>query len=123
MLDHLSIQCADVDASAAFYDIVLATIGGQRIMDFGDVIGYGVPPLPDFWLGKQTTGNGFRESHIAFSAADRAAVDAFVEAARRAGAEVLHEPRVWPEYHENYYGGFVRDPDGNNVEAVCHLGA
>ncbi|MCB0969072.1 MAG: VOC family protein [Ilumatobacter sp.] len=123
MLDHLSIQCADVDASAAFYDIVLATIGGQRIMDFGDVIGYGVPPLPDFWLGKQTTGNGFRESHIAFSAADRAAVDAFVEAARQAGAEVLHEPRVWPEYHENYYGGFVRDPDGNNVEAVCHLGA
>jgi len=121
VLDHLSIQCADLDASAAFYDKTLATIGGQRIMDFGDSIGYGVPPMPDFWLGKQTTGQGFRESHIAFSAPDRAAVDAFFEAAKQASAEVFHPPRLWPEYHANYYGGFVRDPDGNNVEAVCHL--
>ena len=121
VLDHLSIQCADLDASAAFYDKTLATIGGQRIMDFGDIIGYGVPPMPDFWLGMQTTGQGFRESHIAFSAPDRATVDAFFEAAKHAGAEVLHPPRLWPEYHANYYGGFVRDPDGNNVEAVCHL--
>ena len=120
MLDHLSIQCADVEASAAFYDDVLATIGGTRLMDFGEMIGYGVPPMPDFWLGKQTTGSGFRESHIAFSAPDRATVREFVEAAEAAGAEVLHAPRVWPEYHPNYYGGFVRDPDGNNVEAVCH---
>ncbi|MGI9602234.1 MAG: VOC family protein [Acidimicrobiales bacterium] len=120
MLDHLSIQCADLDASAEFYDKVLATLGGQRILDFGHSIGYGVPPMPDFWLGRQTSGEGFRESHIAFSAADRATVDAFIAAAVEAGAEVLHEPRVWPEYHPNYYGGFVRDPDGNNVEAVCH---
>lgn len=121
MLDHVSIQCADFEASAAFYDVVLATVGGKRILDRGDVIGYGVPPMPNFWLGEQRTGEGFRESHIAFSAPDRAAVEAFVEAARATGAEVLHEPRVWPEYHPNYYGGFVRDPDGNNVEAVCHL--
>ena len=121
VLDHLSIQCADIAASAAFYDKTLATIGGQRIMDFGDTIGYGVPPMPDFWLGPQTTGQGFRESHIAFSSPDRAGVDAFFEAAKEAGAEVLHPPRLWPEYHPNYYGGFVRDPDGNNVEAVCHL--
>jgi catechol 2,3-dioxygenase-like lactoylglutathione lyase family enzyme len=120
MLDHLSIQCTDVAASAAFYDRVLATIGGTRIMDFGEVIGYGVPPMPDFWLGQHTTGDGFRESHIAFSAPDRVTVRAFVEAAVAAGAELLHAPRVWPEYHPNYYGGFVRDPDGNNVEAVCH---
>ncbi|MDX2380247.1 MAG: VOC family protein [Acidimicrobiia bacterium] len=120
MLDHLSIQCADVQASAAFYDKVLATIGGERIIDFGVAIGYGVPPMPDFWLGARQTGEGFRESHIAFSAPDRGAVDAFVVAAVEAGAEVLHQPRVWPEYHPNYYGGFVRDPDGNNVEAVCH---
>ena len=120
MLDHLSIQCDDLDASAEFYDRVLATIGGQRILDFGEAIGYGVPPMPDFWLGRQTTGAGFRESHIAFTAPDRGAVDAFVGAAVAAGAEVLHEPRVWPEYHPNYYGAFVRDPDGNNVEAVCH---
>jgi len=120
MLDHLAIQCADVHASAAFYDIVLPTVGGSRIMDFGEVIGYGVPPMPDFWLGPRTTGEGFRESHIAFSAPDRAAVHAFLEAARQAGATVLHEARVWPEYHPNYYGAFVRDPDGNNVEPVCH---
>jgi len=119
VLDHLSIQCADVPASAAFYDTVLAPLGGTRIMDFGPVIGYGVPPMPDFWLGPQNTGEGFRESHIAFSAADRATVQAFFDAAVAAGAEVLHEPRVWPEYHPNYYGAFVRDPDGNNVEAVC----
>lgn len=123
MLDHLSIQCSDPAASAAFYDAVLATIGGQRIMQFGDVIGYGVPPMPDFWLGPQDTGDGFRESHIAFSAPDRAAVDAFFAAGQAAGAEVLHEPRVWPEYHPNYYGAFIRDPDGNNVEAVCHTAA
>jgi len=121
MIDHLSIQCADVAASAAFYDSVLAPLGGTRLMTFGDVIGYGVAPTPDFWLGPASTGEGFRESHIAFAAPDRAAVRAFFERAVTAGAEVLHEPRVGPEYHPGYYGAFVRDPDGNNVEAVCHL--
>jgi catechol 2,3-dioxygenase-like lactoylglutathione lyase family enzyme len=120
MLDHLSIQCADVGASAAFYDTVLAPLGGRRILDFGPVIGFGVPPKPDFWIGPRSTGEGFREAHIAFAAPDREAVRAFFEAAKSAGADVLHEPRVWPEYHADYYGGFVRDPDGNNVEAVCH---
>jgi catechol 2,3-dioxygenase-like lactoylglutathione lyase family enzyme len=120
MLDHLSIQCSDVSASAAFFDAVLATLDGTRIMDFGQVIGYGVPPMPDFWIGPHTTGEGFRESHIAFTARSRERVRAFFEAAVAIGAEVLHEPRVWPEYHPNYYGAFVRDPDGNNVEAVCH---
>ena len=120
MLDHLSIQSADLTASAAFYDAVLAPLGGQRIVDSDEVIGYGIPPRPDFWVGRQTTGDGFRESHIAFTAADRAAVDAFFAAARAVGASLLHPPRVWPEYHPHYYGAFVRDPDGNNVEAVCH---
>ena len=69
MLDHLSIQCADVTKSAAFYDTVLAPLGGKRILDFTEVIGYGVPPMPDFWLGPRSTGEGFRESHIAFTAA------------------------------------------------------
>jgi len=123
MLDHLSIQCADPSASARFYDTVLATIGGSRVMDFGPVVGYGIPPKPDFWIGPRQTGEGFRESHIAFAAPTRAAVDAFLAAAVDAGAEVLHEPRLWPEYHPNYYGAFVRDPDGNNVEAVCHMAA
>jgi len=120
MLDHLSVQCADVTASAAFYDAVLAPLDGQRIMDFGDVIGYGVSPRPDFWIGPQATGEGFRESHIAFTAPDRSSVRAFFDAAVAQGAEVLYEPRLWPEYHATYYGAFVRDPDGNNVEAVCH---
>ncbi len=120
MLDHLSLQCADVTASAAFYDAVLAPLGGARLLDFGEVIGYGIAPNPDFWIGQQTTGTGFRESHVAFTAQDRAAVRAFFAAAVATGADVLHEPRVWPEYHATYYGAFVRDPDGNNVEAVCH---
>jgi catechol 2,3-dioxygenase-like lactoylglutathione lyase family enzyme len=83
-------------------------------------IGYGVAPKPDFWIGEFNSGDGFRESHIAFAASDRATVRAFFDAAVNAGAEVLHEPRLWPEYHDDYYGAFVRDPDGNNVEAVCH---
>jgi len=120
MIDHVSVQCADPVASAAFYDQVLAPLGGVRVMDFGPVIGYGVPPMPDFWIGPQDTGEGFREAHLAFAAPNRAAVDAFFAAAVGLGAEVLHAPRLWPEYHSGYYGAFVRDPDGNNVEAVCH---
>ena len=120
MIDHLGIQCSDVAASAAFYDAVLAPLGAQRIMDFGEYIGYGVPPKPYFWIGKHDTGEGFRESHIAFEASDRVSVHAFFDAAIAAGAEVLYEPKEWPEYHQNYYGAFVRDPDGNNVEAVHH---
>ena len=120
MLDHLGIQCSDLQASASFYDAVLAPLGGVRVMDFDVAIGYGVPPMPDFWISALESGDGFRESHVAFAAPDRAAVRAFFDAAVAAGAEVLHEPRVWPEYHPGYYGGFVRDPDGNNVEAVCH---
>ena len=121
MLDHLGIQCADLAASAAFYDAVLAPLGFRRVMEYDIAIGYGADK-PDFWIGVFDSGDGFRESHIAFQAADRAAVDAFFEAAVAAGAEVLHEPRLHPEYHDKYYGAFVRDPDGNNVEAVCHRG-
>jgi catechol 2,3-dioxygenase-like lactoylglutathione lyase family enzyme len=121
MLDHLSIQCADVTAAASFYDQSLAPLGGSRIMDFGNVIGYGAGRQPTFWLGPLMTGEANREIHLAFQAADRASVRAFFQAAVAAGAPVLHQPRVFPEYHPNYYGAFVRDPDGNNVEAVCHL--
>jgi catechol 2,3-dioxygenase-like lactoylglutathione lyase family enzyme len=120
VLDHLSLQCDDVRASAAFYDAVLAPLGGGRVMDFGDVIGYGVPRRPTFWLGPLASGPANRELHVAFQAPDRAAVRAFHAAAVAAGAEVLHEPKIWPEYHASYYGAFVRDPDGHNVEAVCH---
>jgi catechol 2,3-dioxygenase-like lactoylglutathione lyase family enzyme len=90
------------------------------VLDFGEVIGFGAEGQPEFWIGPHSTGTGFRESHLAFTAPSRAAVRVFFDAAVAAGAEVLHEPRIWPEYHANYYGAFVRDPDGNNVEAVCH---
>ena len=120
MLDHLSIQCADAAAASSFYDAVLAPLGGVRVMDFGDVIGYGSEGQPTFWVGPLSSGGPNREVHVAFHAQDRAAVRAFFEAAVGLGAEVLHEPRLWPEYHPQYYGAFVRDPDGNNVEAVCH---
>jgi catechol 2,3-dioxygenase-like lactoylglutathione lyase family enzyme len=119
VLDHVGFQCADLERSAAFYDAVLAPLGGRRLMDVKVAIGYGADQA-DFWIGELNEGDGFRESHIAFAAADRAAVDAFFQAAVGAGAEVLHEPRLHPEYHDHYYGAFVRDPDGNNVEAVCH---
>jgi len=115
----MSIQCRDAAASAAFYDAVLAPLGGKRIMEFGNFIGYGTD-RPRFWIGPLEFGDENRENHIAFTAQNRAAVRAFVEAAVGSGATVLHPPREWPEYHTTYYGGFVRDPDGNNVEAVCH---
>jgi catechol 2,3-dioxygenase-like lactoylglutathione lyase family enzyme len=121
MLAHVSIQCADLNASARFYDAVLAPLGGVRVMEFGgDAIGYGIPPAAAFWIGRQQTGDGFRETHIAFSAPDRGAVRTFFEAALATGAEPLHEPQLWPQYHPDYFGAFVRDPDGNNIEAVCH---
>jgi catechol 2,3-dioxygenase-like lactoylglutathione lyase family enzyme len=121
VLDHLSVQCADLARSTAFYDRVLAVLGGGRVLDFGQVVGYGVGDRPTFWVGPLTTGEPNREVHIAFESPTRDAVRAFHQAAVEAGAEVLHEPREWPEYHPGYYGAFVRDPDGNNVEAVCHL--
>jgi catechol 2,3-dioxygenase-like lactoylglutathione lyase family enzyme len=123
VLDHLSIQCGDIPGASAFYDAVLAPLGGVRVMDFGTVIGYGVGGKPTFWLGPLVAEQANREIHIAFHATDRAAVRAFFDAAVGVGAPALHNPRVFPEYHPNYYGAFVRDPDGNNVEAVCHTEA
>jgi catechol 2,3-dioxygenase-like lactoylglutathione lyase family enzyme len=120
MIDHLSMQCRDIAASAEFYDRVLAPLGGSRVMEYGGVVGFGVAPKPEFWIGPAVNGDGFRESHIAFVAPNRAAVRAFFDAAVEASAPVLHPPRLWPEYHPHYFGAFVRDPDGNNVEAVCH---
>ena len=120
MLDHISIQCDDAVASARFYDAVLATIEGARWIEFGPVIGYGIGDRPSFWIAPRTDDIPNRQSHIAFRAQTRSAVRAFVAAAVAQGAEVLHEPRIWPEYHPNDCGGFVRDPDGHNVEAVCH---
>ena len=78
---------------------------------------------PTFWIADASAGDASgpnREIHVAFQAADVDAVKAFYDTAVKLGAESLHEPRIWPEYHPGYFGAFVRDPDGNNVEAVFH---
>ncbi len=122
MIDHFGINCADLEASARFYDAVLGTLGHRRVLDHGVAIGYGTQS-PDFWIGGGEVATGpNREVHVGFTAPDAAAVRRWFDAAVAEGAEVLHEPRLWPEYHERYFGAFVRDPDGNNVEAVCHTG-
>ncbi len=123
MIDHMGINCADYPAAQQFYDTVLSVLGYSRQLDFGVAIGYGRDGKPDFWIADLSTGDARgpnREVHIAFRASDEAAVRAFHEAAVGLGAEVLHAPRLWPEYHPGYFGAFVRDPDGNNVEAVFH---
>lgn len=123
MINHLGINCTDVAAAAAFYDRVLGVLGHRRVMDFGQAIGYGTDQ-PTFWVSAQPpegpAAGPNREIHVAFDAPDPETVRAFFAAAAEFGLEVLHEPRLWPEYHPGYYAAFVRDPDGNNVEAVCH---
>ena len=119
MMDHVGIQVDDFAAARRFYDTVLGTLGYRALLDYGVAVGYG-DQHPAFWIGVATDTNPNRQSHLAFLAPDRAAVTAFYQAALAVGAESLHEPRVRPEYHPGYFGAFVRDPDGNNVEAVHH---
>lgn len=124
MLDHLGIQVADVDASARFYLDVFAPIGIREVMRIAQdgrlFVGLGGPDgKPDFWLGS-SGGAETREIHLALAAPDRAAVDAVYAAALARGVVVLHAPRLWPEYHPGYYGVFLRDLDGHNLEAVHH---
>lgn len=121
-LDHVSLQVADLDAAVTFYDAALAPLGVRQLMRHDDIVGFG-SDRPFFWVAKATTDGSARELHLAFTAADRRTVYAFRDAAAGAGAEVLHEPRVFREYHPSYFAAFVRDPDGNNVEAVCHVPA
>ena len=124
MLDHVSLQARDVDASVAFYLAVFAALDFREALRYptpnGPVVGLaGADGFPHFWLGP-ATGEGERETHVAFTAVDRRSVDRVHVAALEAGAQILHAPRVWPEYHPTYYGVFLRDLDGNNVEAVSH---
>ncbi|OBK27797.1 glyoxalase [Mycobacterium sp. 1165196.3] len=119
MIDHVGINCADYAKSQRFYDAVLGTLGFSRQLDVGRAIGYGRAGKPTFWISCELAGPN-REVHLAFEAADEHAVRAFYEVAVELGAEPLHAPRLWPEYHPGYFGAFVRDPDGNNVEAVFH---
>jgi len=126
MIDHLGVQAADVDASLAFYLRAFGPIGVREAMRLpvGDsfVVGLsGRDGVPRFWLSPALRPED-RELHVAFSAASRGEVEAVHDAAVSAGAEVLHAPREWPEYHVGYYAVFLRDLDGHNVEAVYHGG-
>ena len=114
------VTCRIEAASQQFYDTVLGVLGYSRQLDFGQAIGYGRDGHPAFWIADGTGMGPNREIHVAFQAADQDAVRAFYDAAVGLGAEALHVPRLWPEYHPGYFGAFVRDPDGNNVEAVFH---
>lgn len=124
MIDHLGIQSADVEASARWYTTVFGPIGMAEAMRIptpgGPVVGFGAGGEPGFWLSQAASPVAPREDHIAFAATSREQVDAVHAAAAAAGAEVLHAPREWPEYHPGYYAVFLRDPDGHNVEAVVH---
>ncbi|HEY2044890.1 MAG TPA: VOC family protein [Jatrophihabitans sp.] len=120
MIDHISLQVDDVEAALEWYTAIFLPLGVGALVDFGDVIGFGPDDAkPSFWINKATDPDG-RQTHIAFVAENRQAVDEVHRVAVRLGREILNAPREWPEYHPGYYAVFVRDPDGNNIEAVCH---
>jgi catechol 2,3-dioxygenase-like lactoylglutathione lyase family enzyme len=118
MIDHIGIQVADLERSVAFYTKALAPLGYELVMRWQQFAGFGIGGKPEFWIdGRAAPKDGI---HVAFRANGRAAVRAFYEAAMAAGGKDNGAPGVRPHYHEHYYGGFVHDPDGHNVEAVCH---
>ena len=118
MLDHISLPVRDYARSRDFFKAVLAPLGYELSMDFGEACGFGVGGMPDFWIGAGSA--PVPPMHIAFRAPDREAVDAFYRAALANGGSDNGKPGLRPHYHSNYYAAFVIDPDGNNVEAVIH---
>lgn len=119
MLDHVGLLVSDYERSKAFFEHALVPLGYSLLMEHGiSGAGFGRGGKPDFWI-KQGDRNAV--VHVAFASDDRATVDAFYEAAISAGGRANGEPALRPEYHPNYYGAFVLDPDGNNIEAVCHM--
>ncbi len=121
MIDHTGVAVSDVAKSKAFYRAALEPLRYALIMEFDDAAGFGVPPKPDFWIGRAAADAG--AIHVAFRADSRAQVDAFYNAAMAAGGRDNGPPGLRPHYHANYYGAFVLDPDGHNIEAVCHAPA
>ena len=117
MIDHVNLGVADVAASRAFYERALAPLGYAVIMDMPWGVGLGRDGKPDLFVSDRPPSGPM---HLAFAAEDRAAVDAFHEAALAAGASDNGAPGLRPQYHPSYYGAFAIDPDGNNVEAVSH---
>ena len=110
MIDHFGINCADLEASARFYDAVLGVLGHRRLMDVGVAIGYGTDK-PDFWIAGGDAASGpNREIHVGFTADSADTVRRWYATAVELGAESLHEPRLWPEYHERYFGALRARP-------------
>ena len=122
MIDHTGFGVSDYAASKAFYERALAPLGISLIMEVMEAAaGFGSNGKPIFWLEEGRT--PVTEVHVAFLAKDRATVDAFHAAGLEAGGKDNGAPGVRATYHPNYYGAYVLDPDGNNVEAVCHTPA
>jgi catechol 2,3-dioxygenase-like lactoylglutathione lyase family enzyme len=126
MIDHVGFSVSDYDRAKGFYAQALAPLGYTLIMEVPAdkteagfaVAGFGADRKPDFWFAGE--GKLERPVHIAIIAKDRASVDAFYRAALAAGGKDNGAPGLRPHYHPNYYGAFVLDPDGHNIEAVCH---
>ena len=125
MLDHIGLSVADIDRSKVFYEAALKPLGLGVVMEVTAAqtgaeahAGFGAEGKPFFWIGTGAKPEG--GTHVAFTARDRAEVDAFYRAALAAGGRDNGAPGLRPHYHPNYYGAFVLDPDGNNIEAVCH---
>jgi len=130
MLDHVGLQVSGYERSREFYRKVLATLGGELVMEVtaeqtgdGAHAGFGMDGRPTFWIGTSQQAHGNRAVHVAFVAPNRAAVMAFHRTAIEAGGTDNGAPGLRPHYHPNYYGAFVLDPDGHNIEAVCHTPA
>lgn len=116
-IDHINLNVRDYGRSKQFYELALKPLAYELVLEFGASGGFGEDGKPDFWVsqrGEPTV------AHVALAAPDRATVDAFYEAAISAGGKDNGPPGPRPHYHESYYGAFVHDPDGNNIEAVCH---
>ena len=127
ILDHLTINVSNYERSKAFYEKALAPLGVTAIMEFGKACGFGRDGKPDFWMGNGVASYQTPEQtknitpiHVSFAARSRAEVDAFHAAALAAGGRDFGEPGPREIYHPNYYGAFVLDPDGHNVEATIH---
>lgn len=118
MIDHTGITVRDFSKSRSFYQTILGALGYQQTMEFPGHAGFGKDHQPAFWIS--TEGEPLKKFHIAFAAPSRKSVDEFHQAALRAGGKDNGAPGLRPNYHENYYAAFILDPDGYNIEAVCH---
>jgi catechol 2,3-dioxygenase-like lactoylglutathione lyase family enzyme len=118
VIDHIVVNVRDIQASRRFYDQALAPLGYRLIKEFPGGIGYGLGAKADYWMMQRDPVS--TEVHVAFHCGTRSLVDAFHAAAVRAGGRDHGAPGVRTRYHADYYGAFVLDPDGHNIEAVCH---